>query len=675
MANEKESVKFTRRQFLKGGLALGATALLSSACQLETKPSSPQKEPSPQPKTKPSLTPSPLSTPEQAPSPSPEATLAEEGVRIPGLVITQEYLQEAFAGIGGGETIDNGEEEVSFIQFGQDYVSQSWGEEIDFSSLSENSIASLKYLVSLGAYRGEEGVFSPGKQEEKEIFPQLADLSLARLTLKNVPSETEQKREEFKEWVSPQNFLLRPETQLTVVGLLETIPEVAGEEAPEQEPAAEGLDYALVALTDYLRAEEKTGVPRHYLAILPTHFPAEPENKEALTLANLLEANGYQYDWQKKEIVLVDQENHSPRTVLELNRIEGEELGEQIKQEVGLAFVDQMKGELIKNPVVPYPDEMPSVWDLEEVEDEAGNVTLLLKSQDQEGKLQDFARASYDQEKGEWGWERVSSSEERLAKAPTVEGLGVSWEEDRIVYRAEAGNPYNLKEGEYAGYFYPETYVLEKETNFEEERQVGAVGLRSEVVRSMLTQAGYPNQIVFPIPFDLSYVAEGERIILTEAVGRNTGKTRLIVHLPRGSRLVAGLPDNQGRTNVHIAPQTDNRVAIDFKEGFSGNYAGYRLAQILPNSGLEGGDITLNFGDSLSGYSLDNEFSSGYLGFLSGNFEIPNKLKQAGQKLNLLIHSQTYVEPMLYADITKENLLKTGESPVFILANDNSLLK
>lgn len=48
----------------------------------------------------------------------------------------------------------------------------------------------------------------------------------------------------------------------------------------------------------------------------------------------------------------------------------------------------------------------------------------------------------------------ISSVEELSAEAPKVPGLVAGSEGDRVVYRAEAGNPYGMKEGDYAGYLF-----------------------------------------------------------------------------------------------------------------------------------------------------------------------------------------------------------------------------
>lgn len=428
----------TRREFLLGAAGTIVVGALSSSCGRQ-----------PEQVDKTSVIASPEPTPTKIPTIEPAPT--REVIGILGTTITEEYLRNAFVGVGGGERVGEGQAETSLVEFGLDYVSKSWGETIKFTHLPEKSVDPLKYLVSLGAYRGEEGFFAPGKQGGEVIFPQLAELSLARLTLSEVPSEAEQEASELKEWITPRSFLLRSGTQMTVVGLLNE-PKPSTEITIDKNTPGGELNSVLVAFTDYLRTSGESGVPRHYLALLPTHFPADPENRNALSLENLLVANGYQFDSQSQQIVLNEGQKE---TRLNLNQIEGEALIAEIRKEVGMVFVDQINGEMIKNPIVPHFEEMPAVWDFEETVDEEGRTSFILKSQDQEtGDFKNLAQAKYNIEQGEWKWERIFSPEELLAKAPSVEGLILGWEEEKVIYRAEKDNPYNLQEGEYAGYLF-----------------------------------------------------------------------------------------------------------------------------------------------------------------------------------------------------------------------------
>lgn len=90
---------------------------------------------------------------------------------------------------------------------------------------------------------------------------------------------------------------------------------------------------------------------------------------------------------------------------------------------------------------------------------------------------------------------------EALAEAPAVEGLAASLEEGRIVYRAEAENPYGMAAGAYAGYL----FEFDDQTG---ETSGGGLALAQEVRRVMLTKANRrPEAIaegewVMTMPFD-----------------------------------------------------------------------------------------------------------------------------------------------------------------------------
>jgi len=273
--------------------------------------------------------------------------------------------------------------------------------------------------------------------------------------------------------------------------------------------------------------------------------------------------------------------------------------------------------------------------------------------------------------------EAIATQEAIVAQG--LVGLAKSVEDSRIVYRAEVGNPYGLEQGAFAGYYYPEAYILDTEANFERESQIGAVSLRSEVVRVLLYQAGYPDKIVFPIPCDISDANNlEEKIIIWEASPKRApDRGSIFAHLPKGSIVVADLPNEQGYARIRIRPHSWGRVFLTFEPGgaFSGEYKGYTLSFGFSNTRFkEWEEITLSFGDALSGSYLKRAFSDDYIKFLEENYTIPDVLKKSGQELNVLIGSNTLVDPIQFAVVTKDNLLRVGDSLVFILANDNPIL-
>ena len=436
----KEQKGISRREFLIDVGALVVSAALGGCRQgEEAKAPLPTEEPI----DRPSATEVPTKKPTEKPTLEPTPT-KEEIIRIPGVTITEELLTKAFEGVGGGEELKpilfgtptpetSPEEPTSFSEFVKIYFPDSWREKITPQELTENPLASLKLMASFGTYFGVEGVYSLGGISGEEIFPQLKDLSLVRLTLDKVPSEEEQKKQEYPGWISPQGLILRSGTQMTVIGLLNE-PRPGAEVTVDKEAPGGELNYVLVVFTDYLRASEE-GIPRHYFAIIPTHFPADPENKNALSLQKLLEANGCQYNSQSKEITFVGQDNQ--KIVLGLNQIEGEGLIKDLRKAAGLAFVDQMKGELIKNPVVPYYEEMPAIWEIKEETDEDGTISLLLQGQDEKGEMVVVAKASYDEEKREWEWEKTGSDEIRENDFVGVKEVDLSQIEEHYLVTRE----------------------------------------------------------------------------------------------------------------------------------------------------------------------------------------------------------------------------------------------
>jgi hypothetical protein len=428
MGSDKESKKFTRRQFVKGALGLGVGALIGPGCQPDQPPSSqPEKPTDPTPTSTKEASPtlqSPTATKEPTAAPTPEVTSTPEAKLVAGLDITKDYLEKAFTGIGGGETIDNGQEEVSFVRFGQDYVGQSWGEEAAFASLSEDPIVSIKYLISLGAYQGRLGLYSPGKEGEETIFPGLVEdkegqekpLNLLRLELANLPSKDEEK-DDYSEWVFPQGLRLEKGTQMTVLGHLEQDQE--DKLVIDQGEEETKLHYAVVAFTDYNRASPD-GVPRHYLALIPTHLPADPDNQQALTLANLLTLNGYDYDPAQKAIAFTDPKTKED-TTWQLNKFVGQDFHQDLFRAAGLAFVDQINDDQIRNPILPYPQGVQDRYQLEREDNQ-----FLFTGQDQTGE-EVTLKAAYDQEEETWEWEEVGVPEIAKEEILSISGLDLEW--------------------------------------------------------------------------------------------------------------------------------------------------------------------------------------------------------------------------------------------------------
>ncbi len=430
MGNENEPKKVTRRQFLKGALALGASALIGPGCQPDQAFPGPEEKPTDQPTITPTkeISPSPQSTATKEPTaiPTPEATSTPETKLVAGIDITEDYLKNAFAGIGGEEVIQGeGEyQRLDVISFGERYVSSSWGEEIDFTKLSEDPIASIKYLISLGAYQGRLGLYSPGKEGEQTIFPGLVEdkegqenpLNLLRLELANLPSKDEEK-DDYSERVSPPGLKLEKGTQITILGYLEQDQE--DKLVIDQGEEETKLHYVVAAFTDYHRASQD-GVPRHYLALIPSHFPADPDNKQALSLANLLTLNGYDYDPAQKAIAFTDPKTKKD-TTWQLNKFVGQDFHQDLFRAAGLAFVDQINNDQIRNPILPYPQGVQDKYQLKREDNQ-----FLFIGQDKTGQEVSL-KATYDQEKEAWEWEEMGIPEIAEEEVLAISGLDLKW--------------------------------------------------------------------------------------------------------------------------------------------------------------------------------------------------------------------------------------------------------
>jgi len=300
--------RISRREFLKKA-GLTAVGVALSAC-------APKVEPTPKP-TPPKVEPTPKPTPEE--------------VSITDKVLTADYLKQAFVGISGEEeiqpsmfatpTLPEAGAKMSFIDFVEKYTASGWDKEIAFKNLVENPLDTLKVLVSIGTYAGTKGVYYPGGIDGQEVFPSLSKLSFLRLRLDKFVLENPG----FK---VGEGATIPTYTDMTIVGRINEVEE---------------MDLVLVSFTDWLRVEGKLA-PRQFWGIIPVSLPADPENKEAFTLQNLLEKEGLSYEGGK--ISFKDQKGKT--VVYELNTLQGEALQTEVREDIGLFFVDQKEGKVLK---------------------------------------------------------------------------------------------------------------------------------------------------------------------------------------------------------------------------------------------------------------------------------------------------------------------------------------
>lgn len=329
MSRERQ---FSRREIFQG-LVKGGAALVLGGCGSQ---STPESTPTSASQAPPETTKTPFietvvfrtptkPTEEVKPTLPPET----EVIVFPQTQITAEFLKQAFVGISGEEEIqpsmfatpalsETGAK-MSFIDFVEKYAASGWDKEIAFKNLTP--LDTLKVFVSLGTYAGAEGVYYPGGIVGQEILPFLSGLSFLRLRLDKFVLENPG----FK---VGEGATIPTYTDMAIVGRISEVEE---------------MDLVLVSFTDWLRVEGKLA-PRQLWGIIPVSLPADPENKEAFTLQNLLEKEGLSYEGG--EISFKDQKGKT--VVYELNTLQGEALQTEVREDIGLFFVDQKEGEVLK---------------------------------------------------------------------------------------------------------------------------------------------------------------------------------------------------------------------------------------------------------------------------------------------------------------------------------------
>lgn len=149
--------------------------------------------------------------------------------------------------------------------------------------------------------------------------------------------------------------------------------------------------------------------------------------------------------------------------------------------------------------------------------------------------------------KEENGVYTVMTEKGEVVTAPAVPGTKQAVEVinriDRVVYRAEAGNPYGLEAGAIAGYFYPDTYnVTEK---VEDAQVKGGLVLHAKLIDYMYKQIDSPQKkAIFALPFDPTRANKSDdpMIFVQETTNTAANMQSLFFSVPRGTWIVNNLP-------------------------------------------------------------------------------------------------------------------------------------
>ncbi len=153
---------------------------------------------------------------------------------------------------------------------------------------------------------------------------------------------------------------------------------------------------------------------------------------------------------------------------------------------------------------------------------------------------------------------------EEIVNPPEIEGLKVSYEEDKIVYRAEAENPYGLKEGDYAG------EVVNYIVNGQAERGVGLIPAALEILVAPYNnrEAVLAGKEKFALPFDPRGMSFEMGDIKSES-SWNEGieGVDLGLTLPIGTTIYAPIPDEwMDKPLVYYASDFSMRVPREAEE-------------------------------------------------------------------------------------------------------------
>jgi len=262
-----------------------------------------------------------------------------------------------------------------------------------------------------------------------------------------------------------------------------------------------------------------------------------------------------------------------------------------------------------------------------------------------------------------------------------LEGLGL---EPGLyaLYRAAAGNPYSLDQGVVAGIYLPREVSYPTRITAATTTTKGLVGLRCQVIETLLRQAGYPGTILFPLPLDITYgQPEDEVIIFVGSYGLKT-------HLPTGSKLVAAMPHDLPDSLHFLLPQGSFGTSVDpeqYGHTFTVADVPYDFALLVPRGSLpteitEPENVAVTLGDTILDISLPRGFPISYLEWVNSNTPLPPVLQQMGTRLNFIIHAFTLSQEedmIVGTQFTTSNLLQAqgDDSVIFSLANSNPLLQ
>ncbi|MBM4449010.1 MAG: hypothetical protein FJ015_07230 [Chloroflexi bacterium] len=264
----------------------------------------------------------------------------------------------------------------------------------------------------------------------------------------------------------------------------------------------------------------------------------------------------------------------------------------------------------------------------------------------------------------------VTTEKGQVLTVPAITGLHQEIQEihgvKTVVYRAENSNPYGIKENVFAGLFYPEFYNRSPEKT----EQTGAVSLRVEVTNQLLLKAGFPDNVIFPLPYDITPGENSNQITELQFIKTSEGPNYIALRLPNGSTVVNGLPRD---VFIHYAPQPQNGTLLIVFEPNKGVFRnGAIMSTSIPQQNNTATDQVVASGKNLPTATIDGFFTSKYLDRIQPNFQT-----RLMRPINAILVVRTNTAPIVTIDLSLENILTLGGAksvPVLNLSSTNPLL-
>lgn len=270
-------------------------------------------------------------------------------------------------------------------------------------------------------------------------------------------------------------------------------------------------------------------------------------------------------------------------------------------------------------------------------------------------------------------WKTEKSEEKQV---PQIEGLRATYYANaetnklEIRYLATADNPYGLKEEAIGGIFHKE--VFDVKDSIETGNQIGGVGLKAEVIKALLIKNGSPDKnALLPIFADLTFSSGYQKTIIQETTTPEDKRAVLAMKIPTGDKLVSPMTDNKDLSQIAFRPTiSPNISSFEFRNPL---IQGRFIESVTYYGSFPKADVSAKIGDEILEVK-ERPFSDEAARKVFSTFNPP-----LVDGINLYVSAMQGVSekdgsfPIL--PLSKNNLLRVGESVIFPLSNRNSILQ